>query len=113
MTNYAFTPLPPSRNDPRVAAAIGALAGNWRGEMVIDGTGEKVPFTLLRDHSSDAAVAGRFLFFATRDVAPSGAGQARPRTTPSSVRRQGSPPSWEGEMSSRQSSAKRSRLERR
>jgi hypothetical protein len=31
-----------------------------------------VPFTLLRDHTDDAAVAGRFLFFATRDVPPTG-----------------------------------------
>lgn len=69
---FAFTPLPPSRRDPRLAGPAAALAGNWRGEMVIDGTGERVPFTLLRDQSSDAAVAGRFLFFATKDVAPTG-----------------------------------------
>ncbi|MBK6486693.1 MAG: hypothetical protein IPF98_07465 [Gemmatimonadetes bacterium] len=56
----------------RLPAPLGALAGNWRGEMIIDGTGERVPFTLLRDQSSDAAVAGRFLFFATRDVPPTG-----------------------------------------
>jgi hypothetical protein len=69
---FAFTPLPPSRVDSRLPAPLGALAGNWRGEMLIDGSGERVPFTLLRDHSSDAAVAGRFLFFATKDVAPTG-----------------------------------------
>jgi hypothetical protein len=69
---YAFTPLPPSRLDARMPAALGALAGNWRGEMIIDGSDERVPFTLLRDQSSDAAVAGRFLFFATRDVPPTG-----------------------------------------
>lgn len=70
--SYAFTPLPPSRRDARSGAPLGALVGNWRGEMTLDGTGERVPFTLLRDHSNDAAVAGRFLFFATKDVAPTG-----------------------------------------
>ena len=69
---FAFTPLPPSRRDPRLAGPAAGFAGNWRGEMIIDGTGERVPFTLLRDQSSDAAVAGRFLFFATKDVAPTG-----------------------------------------
>jgi len=69
---FAFTPLPPSRLDSRLPAPLGALAGTWRGEMLIDGSGERVPFTLLRDHSSDAAVTGRFLFFTTRDVAPTG-----------------------------------------
>lgn len=68
--DYAFTPLPTSRSDAR--RTISALTGNWRGEMVIDGSGERVPFTLLRDRSSDSAVAGRFLFFATRDVPPTG-----------------------------------------
>lgn len=69
--DYAFTPLPPSRLDAR-SAPLGALTGNWRGEMILDGSGERVPFTLLRDHTSDASVAGRFLFFATRDVPPTG-----------------------------------------
>lgn len=69
---YAFTPIPPSRREARMPAALGALAGNWLGEMIIDGSDERVPFTLLRDQSSDAAVAGRFLFFATRDVPPTG-----------------------------------------
>jgi hypothetical protein len=71
-STFAFTPLPPSRLDARRQAPLGALAGNWRGEMILDGTGESVPFTLLRDQSSDAAVTGRFLFFATKDVAPTG-----------------------------------------
>ena len=70
--SYAFTPLPPSRRDARTGAPLGALVGNWRGEMTLDGTEERVPFTLLRDHSHNAAVAGRFLFFATKDVAPTG-----------------------------------------
>ena len=73
---FAFTPLPPARadrpSDAGKPAAVVALAGNWRGEMVVDGSGDRVPFTLLRDRSSDAAVAGRFLFFATHDVAPTG-----------------------------------------
>ncbi|MEO6447487.1 MAG: hypothetical protein ABIZ91_13130 [Gemmatimonadaceae bacterium] len=74
--DFAFTPIPPARgtlrSDVRKPAAVAALTGNWRGEMVLEGSGEHVPFTLLRDGSSDAAVAGRFLFFATRDVAPTG-----------------------------------------
>jgi len=69
---FAFTPLPPSRSNARKPDAVAALTGTWRGEMIIDGSGERVPFTLLRDQTSDAAVAGRFLFFATRDVAPTG-----------------------------------------
>jgi hypothetical protein len=69
--DYAFTPLPPSRLDVR-RSPLADLAGNWRGEMILDGSGERVPFTLLRDHTDDAAVAGRFLFFATRDVPPTG-----------------------------------------
>ena len=66
-TAFAFTPLPPSRT----AAPLSALAGNWRGELV-DENGSREPFTFLRDASSDASVAGRFLFFATRDVSPTG-----------------------------------------
>jgi hypothetical protein len=68
---FAFTPLPPSRSDARKPSVVAALAGTWRGEL-IDDKGNKEAFTLLRDGSSDAAVAGRFLFFVTRDVAPTG-----------------------------------------
>ncbi len=60
------------RADANNPAAKSALAGNWRGEMILDQSGEHVPFTLLRDKSNDAAVVGRFLFFATNDVAPTG-----------------------------------------
>lgn len=70
-TNFAFTPLPPSRTDSRKPAAVAALSGTWRGEL-IDENGNHEAFTLLRDASVDAAVVGRFLFFATRDVAPTG-----------------------------------------
>lgn len=69
---FAFTPLPPPRLEARSQPPLGALLGNWRGEMLLDGSGERVPFTLLRDQSSDASVAGRFLFFATKDVPPTG-----------------------------------------
>lgn len=68
---FAFTPLPPSRSDARRPAEVAALAGTWRGEMV-DEAGNREAFTLLRDGSNDAAVAGRFLFFVTRDVSPTG-----------------------------------------
>jgi hypothetical protein len=66
-STFAFTPIPPSRS----SSPISALVGNWRGEL-IDGDGGRERFTFLRDASSDAAVAGRFLFFATRDIAPTG-----------------------------------------
>jgi hypothetical protein len=70
-SKFAFTPLPIARNDARKPSAVAALAGTWRGET-IDENGAAEPFTLLRDGSSDASVVGRFLFFATRDVAPTG-----------------------------------------
>ncbi|MCC6316428.1 MAG: hypothetical protein IT361_01965 [Gemmatimonadaceae bacterium] len=68
---FAFTPLPPSRSDARRPSALAALAGTWRGNMV-DQAGHRESMTLIRDTTSDAAVAGRFLFFVTRDVAPTG-----------------------------------------
>jgi hypothetical protein len=68
---FAFTPLPVASNDVRKPSAVAALAGTWRGET-IDEQGNREAFTLLRDTSSDASVVGRFLFFATRDVAPTG-----------------------------------------
>ncbi len=68
---FAFTPLPPSRSDVRKPSELAALAGTWRGEFVPEG-GVAQPFTLIRDTSSDAAVAGRFLFFVTRTIAPTG-----------------------------------------
>ena len=69
--NFAFTPLPATRQELRKPAAISGLAGTWRGETV-DEQGNTEVFTLLRDGSSDAMVAGRFLFFATRHIAPTG-----------------------------------------
>src|SRR5574341_429755 len=72
MQNYAFTPLPPARNDSEMhPAAIGALAGTWRGNL-LDESGVMRPFTMLRDSSPDAAVAGRFLFFVAADIEPTG-----------------------------------------
>jgi hypothetical protein len=68
---FAFTPLPASRSDLRKPSAVAGLAGTWRGEM-IDEHGAREAFTLLRDASSDAAVAGRFLFFVTQHVSPTG-----------------------------------------
>ena len=68
---FAFTPLPPSRSDLRKPSEVTALAGTWRGELV-DEAGRREAFTLLRDGSNDSAVTGRFLFFVTRDVAPTG-----------------------------------------
>lgn len=71
-SKFAFTPLPPTRTDPgRRPRAVTALAGNWRGRF-IDQHGAVEPFTLLRDASLDAVVAGRFLFFSTPTVAPVG-----------------------------------------
>jgi hypothetical protein len=68
---FAFTPLPTSRTDLRKPSALAGLAGTWRGQMVEE-QGTTEDFTLIRDASSDAAVAGRFLFFITRDVPPTG-----------------------------------------
>jgi hypothetical protein len=68
---YAFTPIPPAREASQKPAAVAALFGSWRGRF-IDESGNEQSFTLLRDTSLDASVAGRFLFFATRDVSPTG-----------------------------------------
>jgi hypothetical protein len=72
-TWYAFTPIPPSRaastQNPEI---VSELAGIWRGRLVRSGAEAGTPFTLIRDASMDATVAGRFLFFSTRDVAPTG-----------------------------------------
>jgi len=70
MHNYAFTPLPPARNDSD-PVGVRALAGTWRGNFV-DESGVVRPFTLVRDSSPDASVAGRFLFFVAADVQPTG-----------------------------------------
>jgi hypothetical protein len=72
MSNFAFTPLPAARNDTEMhPTPVRALAGTWRGNLV-DEAGASRPFTLLRDSSPDAAVAGRFLFFVAADVQPTG-----------------------------------------
>ena len=70
-SRFAFTQLPPSRSDVRRPSEVAALAGPWRGEMV-DENGNQESFTLLHNGSNDAAVAGRFLFFVTRNVSPTG-----------------------------------------
>jgi hypothetical protein len=71
-TKFAFTPLPPSReNGLPGPAVVDALAGNWRGRFS-DESGGTESFTLLRDGSVDAAVVGRFLFFAAPGIAPTG-----------------------------------------
>lgn len=68
---FAFTPLPPARSAVDKPTQLAALSGTWRGEFTpVEGHAE--PFTLIRDTSSDAAVAGRFLFFVTRAIAPTG-----------------------------------------
>lgn len=69
---YAFTPFPPSRSATGSRPeAVAALAGTWRGRLT-DEAGAAESFTLLRDASVDAVVAGRFLFFSTPSVAPTG-----------------------------------------
>jgi hypothetical protein len=69
---FAFTPIPPARTaDSRRPAAIDALAGTWRGRFT-DDEGNVDGFTLLRDGSVDASVVGRFLFFASLGVPPTG-----------------------------------------
>ena len=69
---FAFTPLPPSRSESaKRPDSIAGLAGTWRGQL-IDASGVRQPFTMLRDGSPDASVSGRFLFFSTTDVSPTG-----------------------------------------
>ncbi|MBV6521751.1 MAG: hypothetical protein MNPFHGCM_01895 [Gemmatimonadaceae bacterium] len=69
---FAFTPLPPSRGDlTKRPDSVAGLAGSWRGQL-FDANGGSVPFTLLRDGSPDSSVSGRFLFFATAGIAPTG-----------------------------------------
>ena len=74
-TSFAFTPVPPARPAAQSRPEIVAeLTGMWRGRLV--GTdsehGAGIPFTLIRDTSADASVAGRFLFFSTKNVPPTG-----------------------------------------
>jgi hypothetical protein len=69
---YAFTPLPPTRGETgHRPEAVAGLSGNWRGRLLGDDNVSDV-FTLLRNASVDASVAGRFLFFSTPAVAPTG-----------------------------------------
>ena len=51
---------------------MAALAGLWRGHLMAADGDVSVPFTLIRDASIDASVVGRFLFFSTKDVPPTG-----------------------------------------
>jgi hypothetical protein len=71
-TRFVFTPIPPARNETSDRpAAVDALAGTWRGRLC-DENGVTDTFTLLRDGSVDASVVGRFLFFSTPTIAPTG-----------------------------------------
>jgi len=51
---------------------MSALSGLWRGQLMAADDNVSVPFTLIRDASIDASVVGRFLFFSTKDVPPTG-----------------------------------------
>ena len=69
-SSFAFTPIPPARSSrPPI---MSALSGLWRGHLMAADDNVSVPFTLIRDASIDASVVGRFLFFATKDVPPTG-----------------------------------------
>jgi hypothetical protein len=71
-TKFAFTPIPPARTDAGMRPeAVAALSGTWRGLFTAE-DGSTETFTLLRDASVDASVVGRFLFFSTAGVAPTG-----------------------------------------
>ena len=70
-TSFAFTPIPPARASFR-PPIMSALAGVWRGHLMAADGDVSVPFTLIRDASVDASVVGRFLFFMTKDVPPTG-----------------------------------------
>ena len=69
--SFAFTPIPPARGNFR-PPIMSALAGLWRGHLMAADEDVSVPFTLIRDASIDASVVGRFLFFMTKDVPPTG-----------------------------------------
>jgi len=70
-TSFAFTPIPPARGAFR-PPIMAALSGMWRGQLMAADEDVSVPFTLIRDASIDASVVGRFLFFMTKDVPPTG-----------------------------------------
>ena len=70
-TSFAFTPIPPARGNFR-PPIMSALSGVWRGQLMAADENVSVPFTLIRDASVDASVVGRFLFFMTKDVPPTG-----------------------------------------
>jgi hypothetical protein len=72
-TVFAFTPVPPSRKSSK-PEIMAELTGFWRGRMVRADAehGGGTSFTLIRDASADASVTGRFLFFSTRHVPPTG-----------------------------------------
>lgn len=70
-TSFAFTPIPPARGAFR-PPIMSALSGLWRGHLMAADENVSVPFTLIRDASVDASVVGRFLFFTTKDVPPTG-----------------------------------------
>lgn len=69
--SFAFTPVPPPRGMFR-PPIMSALSGMWRGHLMASDGDVSVPFTLIRDASVDASVVGRFLFFMTKDVPPTG-----------------------------------------
>lgn len=69
--SFAFTPIPPARGSVR-PPIMSALSGVWRGQLMAAGRDVSTPFTLIRDASVDASVVGRFLFFMTKDVPPTG-----------------------------------------
>ena len=70
-SSFAFTPVPPARGAFR-PPIMSALAGIWRGHLMATDGDVSTPFTLIRDASVDASVVGRFLFFMTKDVPPTG-----------------------------------------
>lgn len=72
-SSYAFTPIPAARSSvPRRPAILQELSGFWRGQLMASDADVSTPFTFIRDASADASVAGRFLFFSTKDVPPTG-----------------------------------------
>jgi hypothetical protein len=70
-TSFAFTPIPPARGMFR-PPIMSALSGLWRGHLMAADEDVSIPFTLIRDASVDASVVGRFLFFTTKDIPPTG-----------------------------------------
>ena len=70
-TTFAFTPIPAGRASAARLPHL-SVAGRWHGCFIPDDAAEELDFTLIPIASPDTSVAGRFLFFTSHDVPPTG-----------------------------------------